>query len=332
MTSKFSPPAVAAPRRPTKSELLNLSSLEKLRSISAIMLYPAPVRAALQALNFAFHTTNTGGLATHVLLTGPRSTGKTRLAEHFLSLHPTVRGERFDEQPVIVTTPTARIDGRGMSEAILGDARWPLAAAQVGEKFTELQIERVLHQSSTRMLIFNRAERLAPGGRMPHASAVFLENLMDRGSSRIVLIGASDLVAAVKGCPALAERFDVRLELPALQMNSEWQKMCEALDKELPFVKTDINTDDMPRRLRIASQGRIPILMRLIQAASKIAMYDKKSAFLARDHLKVAFEQRMSGRINPFANVSVETAEAAYGDQPLSDYERGIRINNRPGA
>jgi len=332
MTTKFSPPAIAAPRRPTKSELLALSAPEKLRSISTIMLFPGPVKLALKAMEFAFHTNNTGGLATHVLLTGPRSTGKTRLAQHFLSQHPSVPGERFDGQPVILTTPTARIDARGMSEAILGDARWPLAAAQVGEKFTELQIERVLQQSSTRMLIFNRAERLAPGGRMPHVSAVFLENLMDRGSCRIVLIGSDDLVDPIKRCPALAERFDVRLELPTLPMNSDWQTMCEVLDRELPFAKTDINTDDMPRRLRIASFGRIPILMRLVQAAAKISLYEKKSISLTREHVKVAFEQRMSDRINPFANVSVETAEAAYGDQPLSDYERGIRINNRPGA
>lgn len=330
VASGFSPPAVPQPASRPKRVEAGAPALERLRSISDIMLFPSAVASALRALEYNFHLSNSAGLTSHILLVGPRSTGKRRLIEHFRSLHPPVAGEAYDEQPVLIASPTARTDARSLCEAILADAGWPRNLAMTAQKMPQLQVDFLLRKCATRMLVVNRADRLMQGGKsLSFEANVFLEDLMDRGTCRVVLVGAEGLLDAIDAS-SLAERFDVRLVLRGIPFDADWTRMLEALDKNLPFERTELRADEMPRRLHIASEGRLPLLFRLVQAAAKVAIFDKKSTSLDRQHFDVAFEQRTSGLVNPFGkNISVDAAAASRDHAPPSAYEAAVRANNR---
>jgi type II secretory pathway predicted ATPase ExeA len=324
-------PAVVKPNVRTKAQLLALSPTERLASISDIFLYPSQVKSVLKALEFVFHFKSSAGLAQHILITGPHSTGKTALIRHFLARHPCGVEKPVALQPVVIATPTSCADAAALTEAILADGGWPKSQRGLGKKIPELQTEIFLRTSSTKMLILNRADRLAEGGdRLPHHCRTFIGNIIDRGAASLVLVGTSELAKYIDSCEELKDHFDVRAELLRMVNAHEWKKVCSELDGNLPFESTEISIDDMPDRLHVAASGALPSLMRLARSAAKYACFEKKALVLTREHFCVAFEQRRSGRLNPFRNIPLSAIASDQETATMSAHEYAIRLNNRP--
>jgi hypothetical protein len=322
-------PAIFHGKPLSKKDLLALSPGERLASVSNIMLFPSVVGDALKELEYAFHSSGRLGLSSNLLLSGPDSSGKTRLIRHFWTKHPRIERDRFDEQPVVIATPTARVDALGLSEAILGDGGWPQSLARIGEKMSEIQIALFVSESKTRVLIFNRAHLLA-GGRsvIAHETAVFLSNLIDKTGVSIVLVGNEKVPDLIDNCPLLRAKFDIRLELGQIKLGRPWTDFLAGLERELPFGSTDLLVDDMPLRLHVAADsGRIAEMMRLTFKAARFALFEKKSADLKREHFLAAFALG-PGKINPFGKIDPEFARR---DESATSSARGdaVRANNR---
>jgi type II secretory pathway predicted ATPase ExeA len=324
-------PAVVKPNARTKAQLLALSPTERLGSISDIFLYPSQVRLALKELEFAFHFKSSAGLAQHILITGPHSTGKTALLRHFLARHPAGAEKPVALQPVVIATPTSCVDAGALTEAILADGGWPKSQRGLGKKIPELQTEVFLRRSATQILILNRADRLAEGGqKLPHHCRTFIKNILDRGAASLVLVGTPKLAELVDACEELKDHFDVRPELLPMTNGPEWKKVCQELDDHLPFESTEICLGDMPDRLHVAASGALPRLMRLARSTAKYATFDKKSLVLTREHFLVTFEQRRSGRVNPFRKIPLSAITSDQEAATMSAREYAIRLNNRP--
>jgi hypothetical protein len=322
-------PAVFRGKPLSKKDLLALSPGERLASVSDIFLFPAVVGDALKEFEYAFYSSGVSGLSPNLLLSGPDGSGKTRLIRYFWTKHPPVERDPFDEQPVVIATPTARVDAVGLSEAVLGDAGWPQSLARMGEKMSEIQIQHFVAKSKTRVLIFNRAHLLAEGrSSIGHETAVFLSNLIDATCVSVVLVGNENLVDLIGDCSLLRRKFDTRLEFRPIKFGRPWIDFLAGLERDLPFVGTDLLVDDMPLRLHIATDsGRIPEMMRLTFKAARCALLEKKSAELKREHFFAAFALG-PWKINPFGKIDPEFARR---DESAAASARGdaVRANNR---
>jgi hypothetical protein len=317
----------------SKHQLLMLRPTERLRSISAIFLFPQTVRTALEQLEYVFHSRGRG-LSANILLTGADHLGKSALIRYFLSRHPPVPGDDvFDEQPVVITTPTSRADAVGLAEAILGDGGWPQSLVGMGAKLPELQINMFLRKSNTRILFLNRATLLAGrGSSITHSSAVFLSNLMDQTDTSTALVGEENLLDLIDDCKILRKRFRVRLELNPIKFGPRWTALLSSIEQRLPFERTDLLLDDMPLRLHIASEGgKIPVLMDLTFDAASFAILAKHSPNLTRAHFLAAFSHQCKG-VNPFGDVDPEFARLGENDPARSDALQAVRANNRSSA
>ena len=155
---------------------------------------------------------------------------------------------------------------------------------------------------------------------------MFLSNLIDATGITIVLVGNEDLVDLIDDCSLLRSKFDIRLDFGPVKFGRPWADFLAGAERELPFVRTDLQSGDMPLRLHIAADGRIPEFMRLTFKAARCALFEKKSAELKREHFEAAFALG-PGEINPFGKINPElarrdaSARSARGD--------AVRANNR---
>lgn len=312
-----------------KQALLALPPIQRLQSIGEIFLFPRSVGKALKQLEYVFHSRG-GRLSSNILLIGPDEVGKTALIRYFASSHPPMPGANFDQQPVVIATPTARTDGVGLAEAILGDGGWPQSLARMGAKLPEIQIEMFLRESKTRILFLNRANLLAQGGSsIALPCAVFLSNLMDRADVSVGLVGDDELITLIRDCKLLKKRFKLRVKLNSIEFGPHWIELLSSVEQRLPFDRTDLLIEDMPLRLHIASDGgKIPPFMRLTFKAAARALLAEKSSHLKRAHFLAAFSDESEGG-NPFGKLDPEFARRDDADPAVLAKARAVQANNR---
>jgi hypothetical protein len=181
------------------------------------------------------------------------------------------------------------------------------------------------------MLFVVRASLLANGrSRIAPESVPFILNLLDRGASTIALAGEDDLPTIIKNCPHLSGRFFDRMPFNAFAMDEHWRTMIRSLSQLLPFEETELDKHDMPERLHNASGGKAPPLMRLTEAAARVAYYGHQSKVLRIEHYKTAFGYAWPDETNPFvptvAASRLRTREAEAARNAKRD---ALRIANR---
>jgi hypothetical protein len=235
-------------------------------------------------------------------------------------------------QPVIVTTPTSKLTAAGLAESIACDAGWPNLVASTGSKIPELQVDHLLRKSNTHMLFLVRASLLANGRTSIAPDSIpFIQNLFDRGAATIAFAGGDDLPGLIAKCPQLAGRFFDRMLLDPFALDEHWRTMIRALSEKLPFEETELDKHDMPERLHNASAGKNPVLMRLTEAAAKVAYYGKRSKILRIEHFMTAFGHSWPSETNPFAPTIASSRLRPRGTQRAENATRdALRIANRP--
>jgi hypothetical protein len=222
--------------------------------------------------------------------------------------------------------------GPGMGILIYGpQAGWPTLIRSMGNKIPELQVDHLLRESGTKMLFLVRATLLANGRTsIAPESVPFILNLLDRGASSIALAGEDDLPTLIEKCPLLKKRFFDHMPLNPFAMDEDWHTMIRTLAQLLPFEETELDKHQMPERLHNASGGQAPPLMRLTEAAVKVAYYEDKSKILRIEHYKTAFGYGYPGEKNPFvptvAASRLRTRESEAAENTKRD---ALRIANR---
>jgi hypothetical protein len=157
-------------------------------------------------------------------------------------------------------------------------------------------------------------------------------HLLDRGAATIALAGEDGLPDLIAKCSLLEERFFDRMPIKPLAMDEHWHPMIRTLSNMLPFEETELNKDDMPERLHNASGGKAPTVMKLTEAAAKVAYYDDRSTVLRIEHYKTAFGYSpWSSEINPFTPTVVGSRLRPREAQTAAKSKRdSLRIANRP--
>ncbi|MDN4982173.1 TniB family NTP-binding protein [Bradyrhizobium sp. WYCCWR 13022] len=317
MNSKPTPlPALAAPPPLTKAELILLPIEDRLASIDRHVFYTPEFGKAVRSMKHVLYERTTSGLHTNIVMHGPEGSGKTSLAEHFLSQNPPIPADPIARQPVLFSKFSRSASARDLAHAVLASGGWPQVRNSNSDELAWIQIKLFLEKVQARLLILNHADRLMRGDAISEKGVDLLEDLLDLTPCPIMIIGQDGFGDVIEKCDRLAGRFPLHLPISRMPYGKDWLTTCNLLNEKLPFRTTEILTDEMPERLQIAAAGGMPDLMRLTQAASRIAIFGEKSLELTRRHYLAAFACRPGRGPNPFDKIPLETLRMTKQSSP----------------
>ena len=295
-------PALAAPPALAKPEPL----ADRLASIDGHFFYTPDVGKAVKSMKHVLYERTTSGLHTNMVMHGPEGSGKTSLAEHFLSQNPPIQADPISRQPVLFSKFSRTASARHLAHAVLASGGWPQVRNSNSEEMAWVQIKLFLEKVQAGLLILNHADRLISGSTISEKGVDLLEDLLDITPCPIVIVGQDGFGEVIENCGRLAARFPLHLPISRMAYGKDWLATCTLLSEKLPFRATEILTGEMPERLQIAADGGTPDLMRLTQSASRIALFGEKSLELTRRHFLEAFACRPGRGPNPFDKIPLE--------------------------
>ncbi|QDP26159.1 TniB family NTP-binding protein [Bradyrhizobium cosmicum] len=304
-------PALAAPPPLTKADLILLPIEDRLASIDGHFFYTPDVGKAVRSMKHVLYERTTSGLHTNIVMHGPEGSGKTSLAEHFLSQNPPIPADPISRQPVLFSKFSRTASARDLAHAVLASGGWPQVRNSNSDELAWVQIKLFLEKVQARLLILNHADRLIRGDTLSEKGLDLLEDLLDIAPCPIMIIGQDGFGDVIEKCYRLAGRFPLHLPISRMPCGKDWLETCNLLNEKLPFRTTEILTGEMPERLQIAAAGGTPDLMRLTQSASRIAIFGERSLELTRRHYLEAFACRPGRGPNPFDMIPLEKLRVA---------------------
>jgi hypothetical protein len=276
---------------------------ERLNDISNRFVFTKPIKELLRKLKSRVEEIPSSKSKRVIVLSGPEGTGKTALAQHLAESYAAVDEDGVDQRTVVLTSPTFKVDAASLADAVVRDVNWPVRPRLSGERSPEKQMDWVLDKSRARMLIFTRADFLAPNGEDVAPQAIpFLVRLMDRPNHpTLVLVASSPFAAKIARHSKLADKL-TNLELRPLEYGKRWLRAVEQYDAMLPFVIGGLTSTGMPEMLYLATAGKLPLLSGLSVEAGRFALFGAKRADrLSKEHFHLAFSEFRPGSSNPFA-------------------------------
>ncbi|WP_262048115.1 TniB family NTP-binding protein [Bradyrhizobium sp. Bra78] len=330
MISKpMSIPALAAPPPLAKADLILLPIEERLASIDGHFFYTPDVGKAVRSMKHVLYERTTSGLHTNIVMHGPEGSGKTSLAEHFLSQNPPIPADPIARQPVLFSKFSRTASAKDLAHAVLASGGWPQVRNSNNDELAWVQIKLFLEKVQARLLVLNHADRLIRGDAMSEKGIDLLEDLLDVTPCPVMIVGQDGFGDVIERCDRLASRFPLHLPISRMPYGKDWLATCNLLNEKLPFRATEILTGEMPERLQIAAAGGTPDLMRLTQTASRIAIFGEKSLELTRRHYLAAFACRPGRGPNPFDKIPLEKLRMTkHSTTPVSDRAQVLWAKN----
>jgi hypothetical protein len=275
---------------------------ERLHNISDCFVFTTPIKHVLRQLRERVEDLPSSKSKRAIVLTGPDGTGKTALAQHFAESYPPSDGEGADCRTVVLTSPPGKIDATSLADTVISACKWPVRL-RYRNLSPEGQMDYVLDQCQTRMLIFTRADFLAPNDEKKIApdTITFFVRLLDRAVPTIVLVASPLFARRLNSISELRGKLTA-LPIRPVRYGRSWLKVVEQYDAILPFEKGGLMATGMPEMLHLGTGGKLPLLSGLTADTGRLALRGpKRSDRLLKEHFERAFPLYLPGEPNPFA-------------------------------
>lgn len=206
-----------------------------------------------------------------IMVTGSAGLGVSTLLTKFAAHVPAQAANPIDFMPVVKFSPAGDYKPGLMADALANQIGWPLRLRMTSKKAAEDTILEMLQQAQTKMLIIPRAHFLSSNGRSIAADLrPLMVRLLDDAKITIVLSGTDDLkriVASIpEAVPAIQSQFEWKPETFVGSPNCHWVRFCAAMLDTLAIDTACFRCDGFAESMHHASQGRIPVAVRLIRS------------------------------------------------------------------
>lgn len=214
-----------------------------------------------------------GGL----LITGLTGSGKSSTVKYYRDYFPKHDGPEGQLAPVLyVETPHAPTV-KTLAEAILAALGDPASCKGTSEEKTR-RIYRFFDVCKVELLLIDEFQHFAEVNRRGATREVtdWLKNLINVTRIGVVLAGMPACKQILSYNPQLARRFSAHHHLPPFSYLSTEQKLefrgvLQSLQSELPIESCCLHSDELARRMFVASYGLIGFIVTILEEACDIA-------------------------------------------------------------
>lgn len=291
----------------------NISSADfyaRLKATEDILIPHIHFTNALSRLQRAIEIARQGAEPRNAFLTGESGTGKTWLAEYFVSLYPPQEIPHGRSKPILLVPTPSTPTLRGLGEAILLALGDPLS--QKGTAFEKRERALgLLKKSGVEFIFFDEFHHFLDHAKYNSLIAVtdWLKRFIDDARIPCVLMGLPRCEVILQANEQLRRRFSSRLELPVFSIDTEqgeleFRTILNEIDKALPTEKlSGLAEIDVARRLHFASNGLLGYLRKLITGAVELMMaanYRTVSLNLLEQAFREVIWREGVRELNPF--------------------------------
>lgn len=273
-----------------------------------------------------------------LFISGLSGCGKTSTAKYYLKGFPQIEEEEGKTVPVlfsaILAPATVKSVVTGMLESI-GDP-----CADMGTTVSQtLRLIKLIKKCKVELIILDEFQHLIDreSAKILQNVANWLKTLINETKIPVVLFGMPWSDVILRANSQLKRRFQARLELNAFDWKTQegqndLRRLLKIVDDRLPLMEPSNLADfHMAFRFYCASRGIIDTVMRIIIAATEIALRRKQEK-ITLDCLAKAYEDEI-GMSDPELGNPFETAENRLvlpPEEPPETWER-VRGNRGKG-
>jgi len=211
----------------------------------------------------------------NLIVVGHSGSGKTRLIEEFLSLHPASENAEQERSriPVVYCEVPADPDLGGFYNQILVSMGAEPSRERVDAR--RRRVEDTLGLVEAKLLIFDESQHVLNAG--PHLRRILassIKSLSNQVKISIVLVGTREALTLLRLDPQIDRRFE-RDEIALWTLNQEWRRLLVTFERRLPLRKASrLSDQDVARTLHRRSSGTIGRLARTLSEAAVMAIED----------------------------------------------------------
>jgi hypothetical protein len=254
-----------------------------------------------------------GGFA----LMGDSRTGKSLIADRFVTAHPPTRTEDGIEVPVVLANVPGNPSVKGLAGVLLNKLG---AHDKPGdsETFKTIKLIRLFKECKVRILYLEEFQHFADrGGKKTHTAVTdWLKNFIGETKVGLVISGLPHLQTVIRADPQLPGRFEAPVYVPRFHwenatLQDQWRNIVKAFDKVIRahFDLPRLASTDLSFRLYLATGGLIGYLKLTLRRAVFNAIRKKLKVITLQDlcaaHIQAIWREQLD-------------AKHATGESPLS--------------
>ncbi|MCC2606571.1 TniB family NTP-binding protein [Planctobacterium marinum] len=212
----------------------------------------------------------------NLLIVGDSNSGKTMIAERFISLNPSYEKETNDGiviPALFVQSPPVPNESRLYSH-ILDKLFAPYRPSDSPDKKL-FQVKKLMEACDVRMLIIDEFHSMLAGPL--DKQRIYLSAIRSLGNALripIVALGTKDALRAIKTDPQLDNRFKASF-LPRWEQNIEFKRLLLSFERMLPLRKaSDLKSQTLSKQLYAMSEGLLGELAEILSEAAIDALND----------------------------------------------------------
>ena len=209
-----------------------------------------------------------------MLVVGPAFSGKTSIAEHFVSMHPPdlSPGSETTVAPVVMIDAPPKPDLSDFYSRILDKLMAPYKpTASSHEKYA--QVKRLFRELGVRMLIVDEIHHLIAGSlNRQREFRNAIKSLSNETKVSLVVLGIEEARAAIYSDEQFSSRF-IPCELPMWSNNTAFSKLLRTMERRTPLRKpSNLGSPDMANIIYSKSESNLGDIFDLVKEASVMAI------------------------------------------------------------
>jgi type II secretory pathway predicted ATPase ExeA len=209
-----------------------------------------------------------------MLVVGPAFSGKTSIAEHFVSMHPPDLSPDNETTvaPVVMIDAPPKPDLSDFYSRILDKLMAPYKpTASSHEKYA--QVKRLFRELGVRMLIVDEIHHLIAGSlNRQREFRNAIKSLSNETKVSLVVLGIEEARAAIYSDEQFSSRF-IPYELPMWSNNKAFSRLLRTMERRTPLGKpSNLGSPDMANIIYSKSESNLGDIFDLVKEASVMAI------------------------------------------------------------